>query len=104
METIDDITAQYEDNGQVTTKEVDKAILSRGAWTTIAFLYQDMDRKSGEYGPLKVSVRRYKKFNGTYRQQSKFNVSSMKQAQQLIDVLSNWVQSHGATDNESDDE
>lgn len=104
METIDDITAQYEDNGQITTKEVDKAILSRGAWTTIAFLYQDLDRKSGEYGPLKVSIRRYKKFNGTFRQQSKFNVSSMKQAEQLIDVLSGWVKTHGCGAADGDDD
>ncbi|NUN13904.1 MAG: hypothetical protein HUU55_09765 [Myxococcales bacterium] len=104
METIDDITAQYEDNGQITTKEIDKAILSRGAWTTIAFLYQDLDRKSGEYGPLKVSVRRYKKFNGAYRQQSKFNISSMKQAEQLIDVLSGWIKTHGSDTAGTDDE
>ncbi len=40
-ETIDDITIAYSENGTETTKELDKHVLTKGAWTTIMFKYQD---------------------------------------------------------------
>jgi len=82
---------EYEESGQVLVRELDKVILSRGAWTTILFRYQDLVPETGEYGPEKYSIRRYKKFGGEYRQQSKFNISSAKQAQDIVNALSGWL-------------
>ncbi len=90
-ETIDELTVEYTDEGIVTTKELDKVVLSKGAWSTILFRYQDWDRKKGEYGPEKYTIRRYQKRSGEYRQQSKFNISSKEQAKQLIEALQAWV-------------
>ncbi len=90
-ETIDELTVEYTDEGIVTTKELDKVVLSKGAWSTILFRYQDWDRKKEEYGPEKYTIRRYQKRNGEYRQQSKFNISSKDQAKQLIEALQTWV-------------
>lgn len=91
-ETIDELTVEYTDEGILTTKELDKVVLSKGAWSTILFRYQDWDRKKEEYGPEKYTIRRYQKRNGEYRQQSKFNISSKDQAKQLIEALQKWVQ------------
>ena len=90
-ETIDELTVEYTDEGIVTTKELDKVVLSKGAWSTILFRYQDWDRKKEEYGPEKYTIRRYQKRNGEYRQQSKFNISSKEQAKQLIEALQTWI-------------
>ena len=90
-ETIDEITINYEEEGKLTTKELDKAILTRGAWTTIIFKYQDWDRKKEEYGPIKFSIRRYRKLNQEFRQQSKFNISNAQQAEKIIETLSSWL-------------
>lgn len=90
-ETIDELTVEYSEEGIVTTKELDKVVLSKGAWSTILFRYQDWDRKKEEYGPEKYTIRRYQKRNGEYRQQSKFNISSKDQAKQLIEALQTWV-------------
>jgi hypothetical protein len=90
-ESIDDITIDYEDGDLLTTKELDKEILSRGAWTTILFKYQDWDRAKEEYGPIKFSIRRYQKRNGQYMQKSKFNISSIDQADKIIGKLSEWT-------------
>lgn len=90
-ETIDELTVEYTDEGILTTKELDKVVLSKGAWSTILFRYQDWDRKKEEYGPEKYTIRRYQKRNGEYRQQSKFNISSKDQARQLIEALQKWV-------------
>ena len=94
-ETIDDITIDYEDGDLLTTKELSKEILTRGAWTTILFKYQDWDRVKEEYGPTKFSIRRYQKRNGQYMQKSKFNISNVEQAKKIIDKLSGWIDEEG---------
>ena len=89
--TVDELTVTYEENGIETVKELDKQILTRGAWSTIIFRYQDWDRQKEQYGPDKYTIRRYQKRNGEYQQKSKFNISSPDQARQLIDALNKWL-------------
>jgi len=91
-EKIDDLTIAYEENGQLLVKELDKEILTRGAWTTILFRYRQYDTKIEDFGPEKFVIKRYRKINDQYRPQSKFNISSLKQARQIIDTLSRWVE------------
>jgi hypothetical protein len=90
-ETIDEITIDYEDGDILTTKELDKVVLTRGAWTTILFKYQDWDRANEVYGANKYSIRRYQKRNGQYMQKSKFNISNKGQAEKIIGALQTWV-------------
>lgn len=89
-ETIDDLSIEYSEDGQVIVKQLEKAVLTRGNWTTIMYLYQEFDKKTANYGAHKVSIRRYQKRNGVYRQQSKFNISSAKQSKEMIKVLEKW--------------
>lgn len=90
-ETVDDITIAFSENGVETTKELDKQILSKGAWTTIMFKYQDWESAKNDYGPIKYSIRRYQKRNNQYWQKSKFNISSNDQAQKIVDILNTWL-------------
>lgn len=90
-ETVDDITMNYFENDQQLVKELDKYVLTKGAWSTILFKYQDWDRQKNDFGPVKFSVRRYQKREGSYRPKSKFNISSVDQAKKLIDGLQKWI-------------
>ncbi|KTD08560.1 hypothetical protein [Legionella jamestowniensis] len=90
-ETIDDLTIAYSENGVETVKELDKHVLSKGAWTTILFRYQDWDNAKQDFGPVKYSIRRYQKKNNQYWMKSKFNISSDDQARKIIEVLSGWI-------------
>lgn len=90
-EKAEDLTIEYVEDGKVTVKELDKVILSKGAWCTILFRYQELNRSTDVYGPDKYSIRRYQKRNGTYFQKSKFNISSQDQANKLIDALQGWI-------------
>lgn len=90
-ETVDDITIAFSENGLEVTKELDKHILSKGAWTTIIFKYQEWDNNKNDYGPVKYSIRRYQKRNNQYWQKSKFNISSNDQAQKIVDILNAWL-------------
>jgi hypothetical protein len=90
-ESVDDLTVEYHEGELMTVKELDKVVLSKGAWATLMFRYQDLDRKTGEFGPDKYTIRRYQKRNGEYSQRSKFNISSRDQAMQLIEALTKWT-------------
>jgi hypothetical protein len=91
-EHIEDLTVNYEEDGVQLVKETDKEILSKGAWATILFKYQDYDKKNQEYGAEKFTIRRYQKRNGQYQAKSKFNISSAAQARKLINTLERWTQ------------
>jgi hypothetical protein len=91
-ETVDELTVTYQEGDVTTVKELDKVVLTKGAWATVMFRYQDLDRKTGEFGPDKYTIRRYQKRNGEYGQRSKFNISSRDQAQQIIEALTRWTQ------------
>ncbi len=88
---IDELTISYEEEGIELVKELDKAVLSKGAWATLVYRYQDWDRKAEAYGPEKYTIRRYRKVHGNYAQQSKFNISSRAQAEKIVEILVNWL-------------
>jgi len=88
---VNDITINYEEDETLIVRELDKEILSKGAWTTILFRYQDLNRRTGEYGPDKYTIRRYQKLKGQFMPKSKFNISSKKQAGKIIDTLARWI-------------
>ncbi|NOZ02793.1 MAG: hypothetical protein GXP54_13025 [Deltaproteobacteria bacterium] len=90
VEDVDDITVEYEQDGVLLVKQEDKRIISRGTWSTIVFLYRDWNRKTDDYGPLKMTLRKYRKLKGTYRQESKFNIGSADQARAIAEVLKEW--------------
>ena len=94
-ETIDELTVQQEENGQVFVKELDKVILSRGGWTTILFRYQQYRPETDDFGPDKYVIQRYKKSGGEYRRQSKFNISNSEQAKKIADALNGWLNADG---------
>jgi hypothetical protein len=88
---VNDLTINYEEDGTLVVKELDKEILSKGAWTTILYRYQDLDRATGEFGPDKYTIRRYQKQKGQYFPKSKFNISSKAQALKIVAALNRWI-------------
>jgi hypothetical protein len=90
-ETVEELTVTYEDGGIETVKELDKKVLIKGAWATVIYRYQDWNRTKEEYSPDKFTIRRYQKRDGEYNQKSKFNISSEKQAREIINALEGWL-------------
>jgi hypothetical protein len=91
-ETVDEIIIDWKDeNGQQLVRQLKKEVLTSGVWSTIMFMYQDFNKKAGDWGPKKVRVARYQKRGGKYIPQSKFNISSAKQARQIVENLQNWL-------------
>ena len=89
-ESVEELTYDYEDEGVLVRKEIDRVVLTKGSWTTIMFLFQELDRQSGKFRTPKMSIVRFKKSKGVYRKHSSFNISSDKQARQIADVFERW--------------
>lgn len=89
--TPEELSVTYSEDGIDVVKELDKVVLSKGAWTTIIFRYQDWNRAKQQYGADKYTIRRYQKRSGEYMQKSKFNISSRDQAKGIIEALRNWI-------------
>ena len=89
-ETLEDLTYDYEDEGVLVRKQIDRAILTKGSWATVMFLFQELDRAKSKFRAPKMAIVRFKKAKGSYRKQSSFNISNEKQARQITEVLEGW--------------
>ena len=90
-ETVDELTVNYFEGDLQTVKELDKQVLTKGAWATVIYRYQDWDGRKEEYSKDRFTIRRYQKRNGEYMQKSKFNISSVDQAKGIIEALEKWI-------------
>lgn len=89
--TIEELTIAYEEEGIEVVRELDKAVLTKGAWATVVYRYRQWEAAKEAYGDDKYSIRRYRKIKGEYRAQSKFNISGREQARKLIEILTEWT-------------
>ena len=104
-ETLEELTYNYEDEGTLVRKELDKVVLTKGSWATLMFLYQELDKASGQFRAPKIAIVRFKKWKGSYRKQSSFNVSSEKQARQITEIFEKWYSKmQGATEGKDEGE
>jgi len=101
MSTVDELTVDYEEDGKLLTKQLDKVVLSKGAWTTIIYRYQQWEPNKDAYSADKFTIRRYQKRNDQYMQRSKFNISSRDQAEKIIDALQHWLSDSTNEDNDT---
>lgn len=90
--TVDDLSVEYEEEGVVLVKQLDKVVLTRGAWCTVMFELQNWNARKQVYDPVAYSIRRYQKRDGVYKQRSKFNISSADQATKITETLTAWLQ------------
>lgn len=89
-EALDQLTVNWEEEGELRVKELKRHVLSKGAWATLMFLYQEFDKKTNEFRPAKITIRRYRKRNDQYVYQSKFNISSEAQGREIARVIEDW--------------
>lgn len=88
---VDELTINYQEDDLLLVKELDKEVLSKGAWATVLFRYQQWDKAKGAYGPDKFTIRRYQKQQGEFVPKSKFNISSQDQAEKIVKALQKWL-------------
>ena len=55
--TIEELTVNYEEDGIEVVKELDKAVLSKGAWATVVYRYQQWEKAKNAYSEDKYVIR-----------------------------------------------
>lgn len=93
-EKIEDLTISYSEGETELTKELKKEVLTKGAWSTVMYMFQDRRTENDEFSVPKFTIRRYQKSGGEYKQKSKFNISNVEQAKKVIATLQKWVDEH----------
>ena len=90
VETLEELTYDSEEDGTLVRKQLDRAVLIKGGWSTVMFLFQELDRASGKFRAPKMAIVRFKKARGVYRKQSSFVISGGPQARQFAEVFERW--------------
>lgn len=88
---VEELTIQYEENGEVKVEELEKVVIQKGVWATVLFRYRDRNNKTGEWNPPKAALRRFRKMGGFYRKQDSVNISE-RSAPLLVAKLSEWFE------------
>ncbi len=101
---LDELTINYEEEGRLVRKELERVFLSRGAWATVLFRYQELDPKTELYRDPKAMIVRFRKVKGVYRKQTSFNFSSPKQALAIADVLRQWFSNAPVNEPEAEED
>lgn len=94
--TVDELTVNWHEGTQLKVREIDKVVLTQGAWVTVAFLYQELDLATQTYRAPKVALRRYKKRGDRYVVDSRFTLTSDKQALDFAAATQAWFADRGA--------
>ena len=89
-ETVQEITLDYEEDGQLVREELEKVPLTKGPWVTILFRYRELDRKTGQFGPPRATLQRYQKHQGGYKKRDSVNLTDVS-ARALVNVLQEWL-------------
>jgi hypothetical protein len=91
VETLEELTYDHEEDGVLVRKQLDRVILTKGAWATVMFLFQERDRESDTFRAPKLAVVRFKKLRGAYRKHLAFTLVNDEQARRLSETLAAWL-------------
>jgi len=91
IENAEPTVEQTDESGELVVKELAKEYFTKGAWATVAFLYQEKGA-DGNFSDAKVTFRRYQKVGGVYKQRAKFNITNKAQAEQMVNILKKWYE------------
>jgi hypothetical protein len=89
---VDELTVNHEENGLLVVKELSRLVLSSGKMVTIIFNYQLWESTLGDYGPVQVSINRYRKIKGEYQKHSQMHLLNRLQVQKMLELLQDWLQ------------
>ena len=85
---LDDLILEHDD--ETGLEEVGRRFLSRGPWTTVAFLVKTRATPEGAWeGPF-LWLHRYQKVAQGWKLVSKFHTTETEQLDHLVEALGKW--------------
>ena len=85
---IDDLVLEHDD--ETALEEIGRRVLSRGPWTTVAFLVKTRNGPNAPWeGPF-LWLHRYQKVAQGFKLVSRFHTTETEQLDVLLGALKNW--------------
>jgi len=85
---IDDLVLEHDEDSAL--EELGRRVLSRGPWSTVAFLVKTRNSAEAPWeGPF-LWLHRYQKVAHGWKLVSRFHTTELEQLQQLLDALKCW--------------
>ena len=89
---LDDLILDHDDDSGI--EEVGRKVLSRGPWTTVAFLVRTRKGPEADWeGPF-LWLHRYQKVAQGWKLVSRFHTTETEQLDRLLDALDGWGLPH----------
>lgn len=90
MEELDDIRWDWEEDGRLVRRELDRRTFARGGWATIVFLYEELDVAADAWKDRRVAIVRFQKVRGLWKKHAGWNLDGEREAQDLAATLAAW--------------
>lgn len=90
MEDLGDIRWDWEEDGRLVRRELDRRIFERGGWATALFLYQELDLETDAWRPARVAIVRFKKARGLWHKHAAWNLAGADEAREVAAALGGW--------------
>ncbi len=85
---IDDLVLEYDEDSAI--EELGRRVLSRGPWTTVAFLVRTRASADGSWeGPF-LWLHRYQRQARGWKLVSRFHTTDTEQLEGLVSALAQW--------------
>ena len=90
-DNFDELTVHWVEDGKEVVRELDRIIVQKSSgWATIAFLFEEIDKVTGESSGPKINLRRYRKRGGRWQVNSKFVVGGEDVSRDLARAIQKW--------------
>ena len=97
---LDDVTYDLEVDGELVRRTVERRVWQRGAWATVAMVFQDRDR-DGAWKPAKLAVIRLQRVRGAWKKHAAITLAG-GDALELADAIAGWSAAIGNADDARD--
>ena len=89
MEELDEIRWDWEEDGRLVRRELDRRTFARGGWATVLFLFEELDAAADAWKPPRVALVRFQKVRGLWKKHAAWNLDA-DDAGGVIDALRAW--------------
>jgi len=90
MEELDDIRWDWEEDGRLVRREVDRRTFARGGWATVMFLFQELDSERDAWQDARVAIVRFQKVRGLWKKHAAWNLAGADEARAVAGQLERW--------------
>jgi hypothetical protein len=90
MEELDDIRWDWEEDGRLVRRELERKTFARGGWATVMFLFQELELETDAWQPPKVAIVRFQKVRGLWKKHAAWNLAGADEAHAVAATLGAW--------------